>query len=477
MIVEALLENNTFDAQAVLSSQQHQTQHIQRGADFNTACARLETYLDSLQTTLGEAEYQRRQTDAIRGETSAVSSFMKEIETFMNENPEYLHMSYPDYYVSRAEALFQETLGMGPMSVWLKHPTEAAKVTGTSILFRVNGQYVLQPFKYRTVQHVNKLIRSITLGHPEVKINAHNPSGEVDMIDRTRVTILTPPLVDEPTLIFRQYPFSEYTFDHEAVTGAIGEESVELHKALSRIMMNMIVTGPPNTGKTTFLRVIYGARKAMHHVVTLEADSYEFHIKYYFPERAPWIIAMKTSLATLTTIFRRVLRLDPRYGILPEARSAEELELLLLIAERGRGFLATYHSPNIIDIPAEFARHILEGYPNRSYYAEYLRVSRNLDIVISIDETDNGRKLVRGVYAFGFDDNSKELHVRSLCRYIPETDSWVYSAELPPGFRDRGIQRSSLDEYSQFERILSALAKNHPDTNPHHTVNRLEGLR
>jgi pilus assembly protein CpaF len=311
---------------------------------------------------------------------------------------------------------------------------------------------------------VYRLIRAITMTDASAQISTLDPTLDAEMLDGTRVSILQPPFVRQPVITFRQYPFNTFTFEEEARRCTIDPQAVEWFKQLSRLMLNMIVSGPVRSGKTTLLKVIFGARNPKHTVVTIEREHYEIALSRDFPERAPYLTEGRLSLEDMRSIFPRLLRVDARYIMVPEVRS-DEVELLLLSAERGNGYLGSYHSPHVWNIPAELATLSLNAYPNRSYVAEYIRAAQTLDVVITMDKGHGRRKVVTGVYAFEYDDDLRQLNVQPWCLYDPQRDDWLYTAEIPRRLHEKILRQADpevQETYPTFQASLIQLAQAKP---------------
>jgi pilus assembly protein CpaF len=409
-----------------------------------------------------DTDYLNRKYQAIIGEPAAKQYFIQRIHDFLRENPQYQNTRYPSYYANLPEAIFQHHLGFGPMSVWFANPTESATVNGTQILFGVKGKStkVLQPFEFDSIDQVKRLVRTLTLKDPNNQVNQTNNWTQVDMLDGTRVTIFTPPLSETYVLVFRQYVFNQYTFEHEAEMRTIPADSVRWWKLLSRLMLTMVTTGIRRSGKTTFLKVIFGARDPNLEVVTVERGTFEAHLKRDFPDRAARIIALKSPLDEMTSLFPAFLRSDAHYMMVPEIRSTE-VDLLILSRERGNGCLASYHSPYVENIPRELADLSLEAQPNRDHRTTYIRTAQSLDVAITMWEDPTGRKIVTGVYAYDYDHESESYTVTTWMKYHRPTDTWTFHAEIPPQMRQR-LEDTYPEVLGSFLQEFKKLEEAHP---------------
>ncbi|WP_436664462.1 ATPase, T2SS/T4P/T4SS family (plasmid) [Alicyclobacillus acidoterrestris] len=456
-----VLPTSPFRANEYLRQKQAQQNSDAREVNFGHAIEALRKFLENKQDT-SSMTYLERKKAAIIGEPAAKQFFIQVIHEFLRDNPQYQNTKYPSYYPDLPEALFQHHLGFGPMSVWFANPTESAMVNGTQILFGVKGQNtkVLQPFAFDSIQQVEKLIRSLTLKDETQQLDVTNNWTQVDMYDGTRVTIFQPPLSETYVLIFRQYLFREYTFEHEADMRTIPSDAVEWFKLMSRLMLSMLTTGIRGSGKTTLLKVIFGARDSHYGVVTAEGGTFEAHLKRDFPERAPYIIALKSSLDQLDDLFPAFVRADAHYIMIPEVRS-READLAVKSRERGNGWLGSYHSPYVYNIPLEFADLLLEDQPNRNHRAAYIRAAQSIDVAITMWEDPSGRKIATGVYAYEYHPETESFSVTTWMKYDRESDSWVFHSEIPPFMLER-LRDTYPDILRQFQSEFERLAQKYP---------------
>ncbi|WAH44892.1 CpaF/VirB11 family protein (plasmid) [Alicyclobacillus fastidiosus] len=463
MLVNEILPVAPFLANRYLSRQQTKRVASKGEVNFSKAIEGLKKYLENKNDTSSMA-YLERKKAAIIGEPAAKQFFIQMIHEFLRDSPQYQNTRYPSYYPNLQEALFQHHLGFGPMSVWFANPTESALVNGTQILFGVKGRNtkVLQPFAYDSITQVEKLIRSLTLKDNSQQLDVTNNWTQVDMYDGTRVTIFQPPLSETYVLIFRQYLFKEYTFEHEAELRTIPSDAVQWFKYLSQLMLSTLTTGIRGSGKTTMIKVIAGARNPQYGVVTAEGGTFEAHMKRDFPERAAYIIALKTELDQMDDLFPAFVRADAHYIMIPEIRS-READLAVKSRERGNGWLGSYHSPYVYNIPLEFADLLLEDQPNRNHHSAYVRAAQAIDVAITMWEDPSGRKIVTGVYAYEYEPETKSFSVTTWMKYNRTKDNWTFHSEMPLYMSER-LQDTYPEVLELFLNEFQHLAEKYPFT-------------
>lgn len=466
--VEALLPAHPFRADAYLQAMQEHHVRTQGEVAFEKTLEAYEAYLEGEQRVGAKAEddtFLLRKHQAMIGDPSARYAFLERIREFLRDRPMHRRTQYPTYYPSLEEAIFEHVYGFGPMSVWFRNPTESATVNGVDILFGVRGKNTkeLQPFRYGSIEEVEKLVRTLTLKDPSTQVNQKHNWTQVDMLDGTRVTIFTPPLSESITVIFRQYLMHTYTFEEEARMGTIDPESVLWWKLLSRLMLSMLTTGHRRSGKTTFLKVIYGARDPNLDVLTVERGTFEAHLRRDFPERAAHIMALKSELDDMEALFPAFLRSDAHYILVPEIRS-QEVHLAIQSRERADGWLGSYHGKYAENIPLELAHLLLEGKANLDFRSAYIRTAQSIDVVIAMRETAQGTKRVQAVYAYAYDPEREGFTVTPWMR--DEGGRWTYYANIPPRLLERLQAEVEPSLLQGFQEEFQRLAETHPMTQP-----------
>lgn len=466
--IESLLPEHPFRADQYLQAVQEQQVRMFGDIPFDKALAAFSAYMDAQLLQRGtkgqdDETFLARKHQAMVGDAAAKHYFFQQIRDFLRAEPVYRRTQYPSYYRSLEEAIFEHLYGFGPMAAWFRDPTESAMVNGVDILFGVPGKNTkeLQPYRFDSIEQVEKLVRTLTLKDPSTQVNHKQNWTQVDMLNGTRVTIFTPPLSETLALVFRQYLFRTYSFEEEAKMGTIPAESVEWWKQLSRLMLSMLTTGHRRSGKTTFLKVIYGARDPNLDVLTVERGTFEAHLRRDFPERAAHIIALRSELDGMESLFPAFLRSDAHYILVPEIRS-QEVWLAIQSRERADGWLGSYHGQYVANIPLELAHLMLEGQANLDFRSAYIRAAQSVDVVIVMGEDEQGKKRVLEVHAYDYDPDTESFTVTPWMRYHKPSETWTFHDEIPPQLLTRLRQKVQPQLLQAFESEFAALASAFP---------------
>lgn len=364
----------------------------------------------------------------------------KETERYLtNEIDSYLRsinisdIPYPEYYSSLPEALYHEIYRFGSLQKWyvMEH-SPAAKFIGDEFWIEINDTFVKQPEKLPSENTIREFIQRFQAGQKNLKVNESNPYAEIALRDHTRVTIIIPPASYKPTLIFRKYTVSNMSFEKQAELGTIPKVDVDFYKVFSRLYLNTIIAGHVKSGKSTFLKSIYGAREPDKVAVLIEGTPETF-LKQDFPDRLTH--ELYTQNQDINQTIRRALRIDHDYIIVQEVRGIEA-EGAIAGTERGRnGLLMSYHITDPENTAIQLSQHIVDEYPNRHQSNEIIRIAKALDIGITM-ESEKGQKRVTSMYELGV-DRKKGPFINYLIYFNRRTKSWEYNSSISESFKKR----------------------------------------
>lgn len=437
---------------------------------FERVIDALQEFMDGLGSRLQD-RYRHEQHQAILGSRAAKSFFEDKINLFLTQNPQFNSVACPPHYSGLTEALFQETLGHGPMSLWFGIDSRSAKLNGVNIEWEQDGQMVPQPFQFRNIGQVERFVTALTMLDPQNAISATNPVLETNMANNVRVAVWMPPRARQPYLAFRQYPMHHFSFREEARRRSIGTEAIEWFEMLAQWDPRTVISGAQESGKTTFAKVMYAAQDPHQEIITVERKHYEMNLSLDFPERAVHIVEIRASIDDMKRpeFFDELLRANSKI-MLPEARSYE-IELYLQIAENGNPVIATCHSLEPWNIPAEWARKLARTNANAEPWSERERVAFFIDVVVTMGNADEGRKVVQSVYHYDYDADEGVLYVIPWSQFDPVENHWTYNHTIPDRLRGRMamIPKKSIREgFARFDETLQTLAERFPmkDTKP-----------
>lgn len=412
--------------------------------------------------------------EAMLGIPSAVNLIKKHIEEFIIEEG-LKNVSYPKYYKTLVDALFEEEFGWGPLSAFrYEEDLEGAQVLGTDIKFKRSDGWELQPFKFRNVQQVMDLAFRFSNMHSKTTLNEHSsPELETRTHDNIRVSIMIPGRMHgEPVITLRRKVLKELNFKMLAGFGTLPYEAIPLLESLARFSVNSVIAGPPGCGKSTLLQAFLNhalyekvnGRKIPERVNTVYAEPFpEWDVRTLHPQtNVLHIIGKGEDFEKI--VASSILRHDISRVVIGEIRE-HEVGLYKRASLQGiKQVMGTIHDLDPQDIP-EIMSNIYMQYYSNGIKQEVLQktFARNLHFSISMDEfmmEDNGRdflaKKITGIHLYEADPESDTVKMYTIMNYDSIKDEWTYNSEMPSHFK-RLISKYNRKSAEDFYKKLNSL--------------------
>jgi pilus assembly protein CpaF len=399
----------------------------QRGLDFQKLCRRVNTEF------LREWEEGKENLDsALRIQKKAIIGYENEVSYFKSRIRQLIkkygaeHSSYPSWYESLEDGIYQENWGLAGVSEWFSEKfgeSSSAKIIGDRIYFLEDGQMCL---KLQTISKDRReqMIRAFLLLTPEERLDKE--FHEVYMLDGTRVTIFGGSMTKrgQDAIIFRRYIIPSYSFEEQAARGTIPENSIPLFKAMVRLGYNVAFTGAVRTAKTTFLSTWQSYEDRSLEGVMVETDP-EIPIHILMPE-AP-ILQLIADNEKLKHLSKNLLRSDADYFILAEARDGIALDTAVKIASKGtRRMKITFHTRDPLDFSYDVAFEIIKSLGG-NLDSTARKVAASFDYIFHFIQLKNkNQKRLKSIYELGIDKDTREICMKEICRYDHKTDGWKW---------------------------------------------------
>ncbi len=434
--------------------------------EFKDICKTIKSDLDSvIDIGIGDKnnnknnEWLDRQHNAIIGDKTAIHYFIEEIQKSLRKL-NITSEDFPHYHKSLAEAIFHEIWGVSILAKWEMYPgSEACAIRGTELWIDIDGTFVQQQEKFEDIAVVNRIKRAFVIRREDSVINRENPELEIQREDGSRITMIEPPRSEDEYIMLRRFIINKFSLDEQASKGTIPFEDIEIYRALSRTMCNMIIAGRVRSAKSTFMKTLIGERSKKYVGAVLEKH-FELALRKHFPDRLIWEIQAKEG--DLHNAIPRLLRLEHDYIVIGEIRSLE-IEGYLISTERGeRGSLATYHLTEEDRVVEQLTRHTLDEFPTRRFDIELERVATNIDIIVTMG-TDRERKLKRvvGVTEIIWNTETNTHEIVPVIRYSTLQNKYYYNSNI-----SKRLLYLMAKENLQETKILLSLLKKREKSSP-----------
>lgn len=482
-----IMSSKPFNINAYLSQQQTQNDAQDSGSQrkiasewtFEGLHAAFEKHFEEKFEKESDAERKKMlqlRHDAIVGIPQSVTRIMEMIQSFLNQTPMIGVVDLPEYYqglVRYAEeeqqkynelthAIYHEVFGFGPLAHWRKYPESyAAQVIGRKIFLHINGQKQKMPFEFKSLDYVDRIIKHLTYHHEINRISKNEPTLETDLWTGERVTVTIPPKVRNPVMTIRRFLIGFVTLEIEVQKGLFPSELINVIRGLSKTNCNSVVAGPPGTGKSTFIKALFHERNENATAAMLEKH-YELGLDRDYPDRA--IVVYIANEQDFHHAVDQVLRSDADFGIVGEVRRVEVEGYLLFCERLPKGALTSYHTYKVNEIPAQWARLVLDQFPTRDFKTEMGRVATHIDLVLELRQSeDKTKKWLHSIQEMRYNSYTQEISTQYLVKYNTEDDVYEYSAAISTELLEEMKQANK--EWAEIViRDLQKLAQQSPIT-------------
>ncbi len=384
---------------------------------------------------------------ALLGEREAVLFSLNEIEKYLRVHP-FSGIAPAEYRkLDINGALFQEWIGFASCYAWF-HDREYAEssqlqIVGRNIFYAHQGEYRPYPFSFSSIARTEKLQRALIRHDSTIKLDRSTPTAEFKMDDPLwpgrfiRIAIWIPDRVWDgfTTITFRRQITEYMTLDEQAGTGLIPYEAVSMLRALLKTYPNIIVSGPVNSGKTTFANTLVGEQLTLADIST-GVVMIEKHPESTLPLtiKGHRFIPIKAADDELMDVGIQSLRHDPDIMYMTEMRWYE-WQFYNFAGEKGyRGMVGTYHTKDAEDIPYQGASAVYAN-GGGSLKAHLISSLKSCEMVAVLEPLRHGKKKLIRLSEIRYEDG--DVAAYDLMRYDHSTGNWSYSSQLSKGLLER----------------------------------------
>jgi pilus assembly protein CpaF len=243
--------------------------------------------------------------------------------------------------------VIDEVIGYGPIQPFLDEPgISEIMVNGAQLVFiERNGELIETSARFEDENHVQRLIDRML--HPLGRsVDMDHPMADARLPDGSRVNAIIPPVsIDGPCITIRKFLRNTMTMEEMIGMGSLTENMAEFLQACVAARLNILISGPTSSGKTTMLNILAGFIPANERIITIE-DAVELQLKQKHVIRLETKSRNVDGVGEVTArdLVRNCLRMRPDRIIIGEVRSGEALDMLQAMNTGHHGSITTLHA-------------------------------------------------------------------------------------------------------------------------------------
>lgn len=317
---------------------------------------------------------------------TVVDAYQREANSGVGGRP----LGNSDQMVAR---LARSVLGYGPLAAFIdaENPPIEVKARGAFLTWKDEfGRWHTsdEPTTEEELLHaVTRLLeptgRQLTEAQPIVSTQV--------LGRRARLTASVPPVSDELEVALRFYRLVHVDLADLVARDTLTQAASNLlWAAMRHPRTGLLVSGPPQAGKTTMVNALLRAIPNSHEVCVVE-DTRELNAPLmqisYRCTRPRTGLSDDESEITLRDLVKLNLRSSPTRIVVGEVRGSEAVELTRA-SDAGTAMLATLHSHSAADALDALSNAALLGDHQLSPEIVRATFARNIDVVIHLDSED-----------------------------------------------------------------------------------------
>ncbi len=292
--------------------------------------------------------------------------------------------------VSTVDRLTRSLTGNGPLSELLgRADVEEIFVEGDQVSYIESGG-ALRALEVPTSESENRQVVEQLISSTDRRLDAANPVAQARILDGGgRLTAVIPPVGDGLSATIRKYALRRQSLDSLVSMGSLTKPAADFLTIAMRASTSILVSGPPGSGKTSFLSALIAASPADHCIRCCE-EVRELHVPLvhgsYYEARPPSLDG--TGEISLRDLVKVTLAMRPDLIVVGEVRGAEAFELTRAV-NAGCGMACTIHANSAADALEALVNAALmagENIPERVVRKVF---STAIDLVVHL-ERDNG---------------------------------------------------------------------------------------
>ena len=293
--------------------------------------------------------------------------------------------------------ILDEVIGYGPIQPFLDQPDiSEIMVNGPGCIYIERaGELIETSARFESADQVLRLIDRML--HPIGRsVDADHPMADARLPDGSRVNAVIPPVaIDGPCITIRKFLRNTMTIQEYIQLGSLTEHMAEFLQACVAARLNVLISGPTSSGKTTFLNILTGFIPGEERIITIE-DAVELQLKQKHVLRLETKSRNVDGAGEVTArdLVRNCLRMRPDRIIIGEVRSGEALDMLQAMNTGHQGSLTTLHGNSPRDALSRLETMVMMAGLELPLLAIRRQIASAINLVVHMSRlTDGARKI------------------------------------------------------------------------------------
>ena len=294
-------------------------------------------------------------------------------------------------------AVIDEILGLGPIqSLVNDDAVTEIMINGPShVSIERNGRILDSGVTFQNEDHLIRIARRIVkpLGRP---LDHSHPVADARLTDGSRVSIIAPPCaVHGTTITIRKFSRRLLSLDDLVAAGTLTAVVAAFLQACVAGRINIFVTGPASSGKTTLLNALASFMPATERVVTIE-ESAQLRLD------RPNVISLEALPpahddapgVSLDRLLAAALKMRPQRIILGDLHGPEAATLLHAINNGFDGSFASLYATSPTDALARLEAMAAPSNPGLPIRSLREHIASAVDLVLHLTRLPDGSRRI-----------------------------------------------------------------------------------
>jgi pilus assembly protein CpaF len=334
--------------------------------------------------------------------------------------------------------LFDGLLRLGLLQPLMDDPEiEEIIVNGPQRVFVIGGgrKRLVPDLYFEDDEELRALVKRL-VGPLGKRLDESSPMVDARLPDGSRLNAAIPPATIRWTcLTIRKFILRASSLDDLVRLGTLPEATALFLDAAVQAGVNILVSGPTGSGKTTVLNALGSSIASIEERVVTVEEVAELQLERQLPD-CVGLQARSGNVEGIGEIrirdlVKNALRMRPTRIIVGEARGAEALDLLMAMNTGHEGSLGTIHGNSPRDALARLVTLAMMAEERLSNEALTKMVARTIELVLQLRfEPRTGRRRLVSVFEVtGLEGDT--LTGNELWTLDPESDRLVWTG-IPP---------------------------------------------